>query len=129
MRHLLFLLLLVSSQVFAVDWTDLEVDHSYKITQSFQLTQLERSGAMLDVTQGQQVTLKDIVPLALPGFPMVLFIFDYQSCPGPAMRTDQEIIPVQGTSPMVEVGVELEKNCELNVYLESKDAFSTSLFE
>jgi hypothetical protein len=129
MRLLIGLMLLVSTSVFAKDWSDLELGGSYKLTQSFELKQLERSGSALNVEAGQAVVLKEMVPVAVPGYPLYLYIFDYKSCPGPAMKTDQEIIPVKDTSPLVEVGVELEVNCELNVYLETKDFYSNSLFE
>lgn len=129
MRLLIGLLVLMSSHAFAADWSDLEVGTTYKLTQSFPLKQLERSGASVDVQKGQAVSLKEIVPLAVPGFPMNLYIFNYEACPGPSMITDQEIIPVDHTSPLVEVGVELLENCELNVYLETKDLYSNSLFE
>lgn len=128
MRYLIALLLL-TSQAFAMDWSDLEVGKSYKLTQSFSLKQNERSGSMLEVIKGQSVELKALIPLSIPGASLVLYIFDYKSCPGPEMTTDQEIIPVERTSPLAEVGVLLETGCELNVYLELKDYYSNSLFE
>ena len=39
---------------------------------------------------------------------VVLFRFDYKNCPGSDMKTDMEIIPVKNTSPVVEVGAQLE---------------------
>jgi len=71
--------------------------------------------------------LKEIMPLSMVN--VMLYIFDYKNCPGPAMKTDMEIIPVNGTSPVVEIGAQLEENCELNIYIENKDLMSTSLFE
>lgn len=129
MRTLIGFMLLVSTSVFATEWADLELGSSYKLAQSFQLKQLERSGSSVNVEAGQVVVLRDRVPVAVPGFPLYLYVFDYKSCPGPAMKTDQEIIPVNNTSPLVEVGVELEEGCVLNVFLESKDYYTNSLFE
>ena len=129
MRLLVGFMLLISFSAFAKDWSDLEIGSTYKITQSFSLKQLERSGSSVEIEKGQSVVLKDMVSVAVPGYPLYLYIFDYKSCPGPAMKTDQEIIPVNETSPLVEVGVELEEQCELNVFLEVKDFYTNSLFE
>lgn len=121
------ILFLISFNALAVEWTDLSERTVYKINQDFQLTQLERSGSKLDISKGDQVYLKEIMPLSMVN--VMLYIFDYKNCPGPAMKTDMEIIPVNGTSPVVEIGAQLEENCELNIYIENKDLMSTSLFE
>lgn len=124
----LFLLLsLISFNVFAIDWNDLEDGSTYKLTQGFTLPQLERSGSNLEVMVGDQLVLAETVPLDMIN--VVLYIFDYKNCPGPQMLTDMEIIPVNGTSPVVEIGAQLEKNCKLHVYIETRDLMSNSLFE
>lgn len=128
MRLFLFLFL-ISFSAIGANWEDLRTGENYKLSQSFALPQYERSGAMLDFIKGEEVTLNEIVPLAIPGgFNMVLYVFDYKNCPGMEMETDLEIVPVQGTSPVVKAGAILEK-CELSVYIELKDYYSQSLFE
>lgn len=125
--RLLLLCLVISFNALAVDWTELEDGKEYKITQNFQLSQLERSGSKLDISRGDKVHLKETV--ALSAINVMLYIFDYKNCPGQAMTTDMEIIPVQETSPVVEIGAQLEEKCELNIYIETKDLMSNSLFE
>lgn len=125
--RLLLLCLVISFNALAVDWTELEDGKEYKITQNFQLSQLERSGSKLDISRGDKVQLKETV--ALSAINVMLYIFDYKNCPGQAMTTDMEIIPVQETSPVVEIGAQLEEKCELNIYIETKDLMSNSLFE
>lgn len=125
--RLLIILLVISFNALAVDWTELEDGKEYKITQDFQLSQLERSGSKLDIKRGDNVQLNETV--ALSAINVMLYIFDYKNCPGPAMTTDMEIIPVQETSPVVEIGAQLEEKCELNIYIETKDLMSNSLFE
>jgi hypothetical protein len=127
--RLFLVLALMSFSAFATDWSDLEVESTYKLSQSIQLKQIERSGSLLDIVKGEPLLLKAIVPVSVPGFPLLLYIFDLKSCPGPKMTTDQEIIPVQGTNPLVEVGVQLDTDCELNMYVEMKDYYSQALFE
>ncbi len=126
MRFVIFLAL-ISTQAFATDWYDLVEKNTYKLAQSFQLTQLERSGSKLEITKGEEVELKEAISLSPVN--VVLYVFNYKNCPGPAMKTDMEIIPVQGTSPVVEIGAQLEEQCELNVYIETKDLMSKSIFE
>jgi len=119
-------LMLISFNLFAAEWNDLEMDQKYTLTQSFQLPQIERSGSLVDFLAGEEVVLKEII--ALDMIKVMLFKFDYKSCPGPDMKTDMEIIPVKNTAPVVEVGAQLEK-CSLEIFIESKDLMSTSFFE
>lgn len=119
--------LLFTFNAFAVSWLELEEGNSYKLTQSFQLPQKERSGSLLDFLKGQEVELEEVVVLSM--IKVTLFVFDYKHCPGPQMTTDMEIIPVQRTNPVVEVGAELEANCKLNIFIEDHDLYSQSMFE
>lgn len=119
-------LMLISLNAFAVDWSGLEIEQTYNLTQSFQLPQLERSGSLVDIVEGEKVVLKDIIGLDM--IKVTLFKFDYKNCPGPDMKTDMEIIPVKNTDPVVEVGAQLEK-CSLEIFIENKDLMSTSFFE
>ena len=122
----LFLIgIIISFNIFAVNWTELEEGKAYKLSQSFQLPQIERSGSLFDIVKGDQVTLKEIMPLEL-SFPVMAYIFKYHNCPGTGMKTDMELVTVQNTG--VEVGAVLEK-CELSVYVETRDIDSKSLFE
>jgi hypothetical protein len=123
----LFILTLISFNALAVEWDSMIEGKEFKLTQSFSLKQNERSGSMLDVTRGEKFLLKEIVPLGT--VPVYLFLFHYKKCPGPAMTTEMEIITVHGTSPVVEIGAQLEENCELNIFLENKDFSSNSFFE
>lgn len=126
--RLFLVLFLVSFGVLAADWSDLRPGEEYKLSQSFQLPLDDRSGSLLDFMEGEEVALNEIVPLAIPGgFNMFLYIFDYKNCPGSQMTTEIEIVPVQGTSPVVKAGALLE-NCELKVYIEQKDYYSRSIF-
>jgi hypothetical protein len=125
--RLILIGIIISFNAIAIEWTELSEKSSYKITQDFQLTQLERSGSKLDISKGDKVYLKEVMPLSAVN--VILYIFDYKNCPGPALKTDMDIIPVHGTSPLVEIGAQLEENCELNIYIENKDLMSNSLFE
>jgi hypothetical protein len=124
---ILLTLLLFSVNAFALDWWDLEANQKYKITQDFQLPQTERSGSLLDVSVGDEVVFK--YKVGIPGLNTQIFVFDYLACPGPQMETDLKYFPVQGTSPVINVGVHVEPVCELNVFIETKDVFTKSFLE
>jgi hypothetical protein len=120
-------LLIASINAYSIEWRDLEVLQKYNLKQSFQLPQIERSGSLLDFSEGEQVVLSEKLPLTRLG--IMLYMFNYIPCPGNMMKTDMEIIPVQETAPVIEVGVQLETGCELNVYVEIKDLFTRSILK
>lgn len=126
-KYLLPLFLLFSQQVFALhNWRDLETGFNYKLTQGFELSQLERSRSKLTISKGDRFELREVSDLS--AIKVILFKFLYKNCPGVAMKTDMEIIPVQGTSPVVEIGAQLEEMCEFNIYIETKDLMTKSFF-
>lgn len=124
---ILLILLFISINGYASDWRDLEVLQTYKLKQDFQLPQKERSGSLLDFSKEEELVLKE--KMALSGIGVMLFIFKYVPCPGQEMETGMEIIPVQGTDPMIEIGAQLEAGCEFNVYVEIRDLFTKSFLE
>lgn len=126
--RVLFLTLLISfSSLASTQWYDLNQGQTYELEQSFSLTQKGPSAGMLDVMAGEKLFLKEIAHL--PMISVSLFIFDYKNCPGPQMLTEMEIIPVQETRPLVEVGIQLEANCSLEIYIETKDLMSPSFLQ
>jgi hypothetical protein len=120
------LLALISFPAFAMNWFDMELGNEYVLNQDLALTQRERSGSMLDIVKGEKFVLKEIMPITMG---LMMFNLEYKNCPGPAMETEVEIIPVNGTSPVIEVGAMVAENCELWVYVEGKDFWTNSLFE
>src|ERR1700741_1696016 len=126
--RLFLALCLVSFSALAANWSDLDEGKTYKLSKSFQLPQSERSGSMLDFSKGESLTLREIMPLGIPGVELTLFIFNYNNCPGTAMTTEMEIVPVEGSTPLVEVGAKVE-SCEVNLYIETKDFYNKSVFE
>lgn len=120
-------LMLVSFNLFAANWNELEEKTQYKLTQSFQLPQIERSGSLLDVIKGESFLLTEVTGLDMIN--VSLFIFEYKNCPGRSMKTDMEIIPVNNTSPVVEIGAQVVEGCKLEIFIENKDLMTNSFFE
>lgn len=123
MRILILLASLFAFSAHAGIWNDLEIDQNYKLGQSFELPVIEGNLSSVKISEGEEVILKDIVPLDMIN--VVLFLFDYKNCPGQNVKTDMEIIPVHN----VEIGALLEKECQLEIYLETRDIYSESLFK
>ena len=127
MRYI-FLFLFFAFSAHAVSWMDLEVNQRYALTQTLDLKLKQTQNKTLSLIKGERFKLKDILPLELPGAPLVLYIFDYKKCNNVNLKTDLEIIPVEETSPLVEIGAEVE-NCEFKIYIELKDLSSNSIFK
>lgn len=126
--RLFIALMLVSFNLFAnVEWNEIELDQELKLTQSFQLKQKIAAGSLVDIMKGEQFVVKDIIGLDM--IQVVLYKLEYKNCPGSAMTTDMEIIPVNNTSPVVEIGAQLIENCELEIFIELKDLMTPSFFE
>jgi hypothetical protein len=120
-------LMLVSFNLFAANWNELEEKTQYKLTQSFQLPQIERSGSLLDIMKGENFLLTEVTGLDMIN--VSLFVFEYKNCPGRSMKTDMEIIPVNNTSPVVEIGAQVIEGCKLEIFIENKDLMTNSFFE
>jgi hypothetical protein len=120
-------LCLLSFQLQAVSWNDLEISNQYKINQQLQLRQIERSGSMLEISAQESFILKEVIGLDMIN--VSLYRLQYKNCPGPAMKTEMEIIAVKNTAPVVEVGAQLEENCMLEIFIENRDLMTDSLFE
>ena len=129
--RLFLALLLVSfgAMAAAENWEDLRIGDEYKLTQSFQLPIKANRGSLLDLMKGEKVRLLERIAMDIPGASLILYKFRYQNCPGMQMVTDLELVAVEDTSPVVEVGAMIQERCELYVYLETKDFYTASLFE
>jgi hypothetical protein len=119
-------LILVSFNLLAADWIDLETQQKYTLTQSFQLPQIERSSSLIEIMQGDEVVLNEIIGLDM--IKVTLFKYNYLNCPGMDLKTGMEIIAVNNSPRMVEVGALLEK-CSLEIYIENRDLMTNSFFE
>jgi len=123
---LLIMLSLVMTEVNASTWLNLQESKNYQLTQNISLPQTERSGSLLSLSQDDVFSLKT---LERSSDNLMVYTFQQQVCPGPQMRTSLEIIPVQETSPMVEVGAQFIEDCELKIFISDQDLHSTSIFK
>jgi hypothetical protein len=124
--HLLWMLLIVPFQISAATWTDLSESTTYQLKQPFKLTQSERSTSLLELTSEDHFVFKKI---GRASENLMVLSFQYLNCPGSEMETAMEIIPVQETVPMVEVGAQIEEDCELKIFISDRDLHSNSIFK
>lgn len=128
--RLFLILILLTTQAFAIPWSDLEHGETYTIKQSFELPYEAPLSSSLSVMKGQKVVYKGLVPVHIPGFPMILYMFDYKSCPGMQAVTEIELLePIQPSGKVVKVGAQLDQYCVLQFYVEGFDWQTESIFE
>jgi hypothetical protein len=75
--RLFIALMLVSLNVFAVEWNDIQLDQNLKITQSFQLKQKIAAGSLIDIVSGEDFVVKDIIGLDM--IKVVLFELSFSA--------------------------------------------------
>lgn len=124
--RLFLALILISFNVFAAEWNDLESNRIYRLSQTFQLQTIDRSRSLLDFRSGERFQLAEVVGLDMIN--VTLFSFYLHNCPGQALKTDMKIIAVKATSPVVEIGAQVDK-CRLEIFIENKDFMTKSFFE
>jgi hypothetical protein len=126
MRSLLVLFVLVfSSQVFASSWNDLEIGEGYTLKQELTLVSNSPGQSQFHIPAGTKLVHSDLFPLDM--ISVMLYQFKLPNCPGNDFETQMEIIPVQETSPLVEIGAQVASNCLLEIFIETRDIYSSSI--
>jgi hypothetical protein len=121
MKNLLLSFITFSTfQVFALDWYEFDLDKTYTLEKEIRF---QKENIILQV--GDQFKLRDIIGLSIN---VSIFQFDVKKCPGPNLITELIIIDPTLMFNDPSVGVQLQKSCLLEVYVEMKDIFSKSLF-
>ena len=113
-----FIVLLVTYSSFAVEpiqWSDLGIDKEYQLNQKIKLNPKIR------LNLGTKLKLQNIMPLEMIN--VVSFEVRVLGCSSRQKELTTEMILVNEL-----YGVQLEKNCSLHFYVESKDLYRDSLF-
>ena len=117
---LLILSLLFSFQVFALDWYDLELDDQFSLDKDIHF---EKENVVFK--KGDGFKLYDVVSLPIN---VQIYQFEVLNCPGPDITTEMILIDPTTKASDPSVGVQLAESCSLEVYVETKDLFTKSLF-
>jgi hypothetical protein len=121
MKTFLFsLTLLFSFQVFALDWYDLELEDKVTLEKEINFSKED-----ITLKAGDGFKLYDIITLPIN---VQIYQFEVLNCPGPDITTDMIIIDPSKAAGDPSVGVQLSESCSLDVFVETKDLFTKSLF-
>lgn len=130
MKIILSILLAITSNAFASDlvWSDLVKGNTYTLTQTIGLEKLDTK-TKAEVPAGASLRLED--RMSLPMIKVELYKFDLSKyCDDNDLTTDISLIEIkQPNGKIITVGADIAEDCLLEVYLETKDSFTTSIFK
>ena len=111
--HLFALVLsLLTTSVWALDWSDIEVQQSYRLGQDFRFPTGEAFLA------GEELIITDKVGLSIG---VILIEAQLTHCQYPGRELEVEIFPVP-----TEIGLAVVPDCLLWFYVENRDYYSTA---
>ncbi|MFZ4712781.1 MAG: hypothetical protein ACOYL6_03660 [Bacteriovoracaceae bacterium] len=113
-------LTILSLNAFALDWYDIDLDDKVTLDQNINFT---KEGITLK--KGDSFKVYDRISLPIK---VDVFLLEVENCPGADLSTDMIIIDPSGRRNDPSVGVQLSQSCSLEVYVETKDLFTKSLF-
>ncbi|MEX0798608.1 MAG: hypothetical protein WEB87_03785 [Bacteriovoracaceae bacterium] len=122
-------LLALSSSLYAqnaqnIKWADLVESRTYKIDREIELTYNKSS---MIIKANEELKLLEFRPL--PMINVFLAEFKTLSCSDFSFSSEMILLEVaQDTGPSVSVGVDMAKNCVLEVFIEKKDYNAVSIF-
>ena len=127
MRIFLVLLSLLAAgntkaQTKAPNWNDLEIDSAYHVAADIKL----EDGTIIPA--GRVLVLLDVASLDVPALALR---FKDTACTNMDLKTPMSLFnpTPNDTSDNNSVGVEYETNCEVGVYVETKDFYDQSIFQ
>jgi hypothetical protein len=93
----------------SIIWSDLEIDKEYLVLSDIQLP-------ALSIPKDSVFKLNDMYGLS--GVSVVYYDFTWRNCPDPSADSDLEIFE--------EVGIDIDPECKVNLFLETKDLMINS---
>lgn len=116
----LILLLTFSFILTGASWVDLEVDEVSVLTQKIDVDATD--GAPYTIASGEKVRLIERYPLVLNAW---LYRFERLECNDQGRSVD--LLLVEHNTEHYEYGVEIEENCDLNIFLVTEDLYRDSI--
>ena len=107
----------------SITWYALESGRLYRLAQDVDLAP---SGPRFEA--GLTLRYLGSEDLSIPGAAVTLMKFDQEPCERPDLKTQMEIILPSGNPESSSVGVQIEKGCRWEIFVEQKDLFTKSLF-
>lgn len=123
-KLLILLAVVVSSNVFAnYKWSDLVEGKEFTIDRDIEL---EKNKNLFKISKGDIFKLIELK--ALPMINVHLGEFKVENCKDNEQTSEMLLVDIKRNNKIVSVGVTLAEECTLEIYLESKDIYSQSLF-
>ncbi|GEM_PF-1431350 len=97
-------------------WDDLELYNVYSLATN--ITYTDARGGVILFPAGSPFRFNQLIPL--PQIRSIYFEFIHQKCPTPKLKLDVFIFE--------NLGITLDPECVMGVYLEARDYYTTSLF-
>lgn len=117
MKTIILSIILFSNQLLALEWYDFEIEKSYVLKSDIFFEKEE-----INLKKGNHFKLFEIISLPMQ---VSIFQFEVGNCSAPDISTEMIIVDSFDSR----VGVQLQVNCILEIYVELKDYFTESLFE
>jgi len=118
-----FLCLSTSAFSQAFFWSDLKLDESYTLE-----VKLDFEAERVHLEQGTLLELIDIVGMDMIN--VTLFRLRMPECMGSDLSSDIYLLPVlDEDSSMFEVGFSIDKGCDLELFIETKDYYRNSILK
>lgn len=127
MKQLLIIVILFSTVAFAkTKWSDLEKNKKYSTDR---VITLEKTGYKLDLPINSKIELVEV--MSLPMIKVELLKFDISEfCNDGESISDIKLIDIKQSSGLiVTVGADLAEDCVMEMFVESKDIYTNSLFK
>lgn len=127
MKKLLVLVLLISVNAFSAvkNWNDLVINQIYKIDQTIELEK-NLSNIIVPIN----ANLKFVEKLPMPMIKVDLYKFDISSyCSDQEFSSEIKLIDIkQPSGKIITIGADVAEDCILEIFVETKDTYTQSLF-
>ena len=121
---LVVMMTIFATSALALNWAELEIGEQLSFDQNISLPIKVQN--TLNIQKGFHYTVDDF--MGLDGINVVLIKGTLKECPSESVTSDMEIIKVETTEEASEVGLLLEKNCSLSIFIENIDLNKPSFF-
>jgi hypothetical protein len=120
-----------SANLFAQTWNDISVDQTYVFEQLIKLPISKKSSmgkiADLIINKGDKFTVSQIQ--ALDYIKVVVLVGEIKPCANSQITSLMEIVKVENKIPATDVGMMLEEECKLSIFIESKELLNPHFFQ
>jgi hypothetical protein len=127
MKYLFIVLVLLSSNVYAAakSWDELKLDSKALLLEEIVLT---KNTFTVNLPKNSLIKLQERI--SMPMIKVDLFKFDISKyCSDDELTTDIQLIDIkQNDGSIIIVGADIAEDCLMEVFIESKDIYSTSIF-